>query len=137
MASDEPKLIPELDVSDLATSLRFYVEVLGFRVVFERREEAFAMLERDGARLMMQAASGPGRRFTTAPLEQPYGRGINLQILATDTTFLYERVVGAGYTPLIELEDKWYDVAGNPRGNRQFVVADPDGYLLRFFEDLG
>lgn len=37
---------------------------------------------------------------------------------------------------------------GNPRGlayamptanvcNRQFVVADPDGYLLRFFDDLG
>lgn len=22
-------------------------------------------------------------------------------------------------------------------GNRQFVVADPDGYLLRFFSDLG
>jgi len=22
-------------------------------------------------------------------------------------------------------------------GNRQFVVPDPDGYLLRFFQDLG
>jgi len=22
-------------------------------------------------------------------------------------------------------------------GNRQFVIADPDGYVLRFYEDLG
>jgi len=22
-------------------------------------------------------------------------------------------------------------------GNRQFIVADPDGYLLRFFSDVG
>jgi hypothetical protein len=22
-------------------------------------------------------------------------------------------------------------------GNRQFVVTDPDGYLLRFYEDMG
>jgi catechol 2,3-dioxygenase-like lactoylglutathione lyase family enzyme len=27
-------LVPEIDVTDLATSVRFYTEVLGFRVVF-------------------------------------------------------------------------------------------------------
>jgi catechol 2,3-dioxygenase-like lactoylglutathione lyase family enzyme len=137
MNADEPKLIPELDVSDLVRSLRFYVDVLGFRVVYERHEEAFAMLEREGARLMIEAAPGPGRRFTTAPLERPYGRGMNLQILVSDAHVLYASVGDAGFTPLIPMEEKWYDVGGDRKGNRQFVVADPDGYLLRFFEDLG
>ena len=60
-------LVPELDVVDLARSLRFYVGVLGFRVLFERPAERFAYLERDGAELMVQEAAGPGRRFRTAP----------------------------------------------------------------------
>jgi catechol 2,3-dioxygenase-like lactoylglutathione lyase family enzyme len=135
--TSEPKLIPELDVCDLAASLRFYVDVLGFRVAYERRDEAFVMLEREGARLMIEAAAGPGRRFVTAPLEHPYGRGMSLQILVSDTHALYAHVVEAGFRPEIALEDKWYDVAGSRKGNRQFVIADPDGYLLRFFEDLG
>lgn len=35
------------------------------------------------------------------------------------------------------MEERWYRVNEQETGNRQFVVADPDGYLLRFFEDLG
>lgn len=38
---------------------------------------------------------------------------------------------------MIELEERWYRPDAFEAGNRQFVVADPDGYLLRFFEDLG
>lgn len=37
----------------------------------------------------------------------------------------------------LEPEDKWYRIGDVESGNRQFVVADPDGYLLRFFEELG
>ena len=133
----EPPLIPELDVSDFAASIRFYVDVLEFRVVYERRDEAFAMLEREGARLMIEAAVGPGRRFATAPLEKPYGRGVNFQIRVSDVRTLYARIGDASVAPLIPLEERWYDIAGDRRCNRQFVVADPDGYLLRFFEDLG
>lgn len=37
----------------------------------------------------------------------------------------------------LEVEDKWYRKDDYEVGNRQFVVADPDGYLLRFFQPLG
>jgi hypothetical protein len=37
----------------------------------------------------------------------------------------------------LPLEEKWYRRDGTEVGNRQFVVADPDGYLVRPFEDLG
>jgi hypothetical protein len=36
-----------------------------------------------------------------------------------------------------ELEERWYRRGDTRLGNHQFVVADPDGYLLRFFQDLG
>jgi GNAT superfamily N-acetyltransferase len=35
------------------------------------------------------------------------------------------------------LEERWYRENEIENGQRQFVVADPDGYLLRFFTDLG
>ena len=132
-----PRIIPELDVTSLSASLTFYTDVLGFRVLYERPEERFAMLDLDGARLMLEEAQGPGRRFRTAPLERPFGRGMNLQIEVADARALHARVVAAGRRPLAPLEQRWYRVGGRERGNEQFVVADPDGYLLRFFTDLG
>lgn len=142
-------LVPELDVADLATSMRFYVDVLGFRTLFERPSERFAYLELNGAEVMIQEAAGPGRRFRTAPLETPYGRGVNFQLRVEDVDAVHHRAVGAGSHIVIPLEERWYrfDVAESggrwkvtgptEAGNRQFVLADPDGYLWRPFRDLG
>lgn len=130
-------LVPELDVSDLDRSLAFYVDLLGFRVRHQRPEERFAYLEREGAELMLEEAAGPGRRFRTAPLAPPFGRGINLQIRASDIGGLWAAVTAAGASVLIPLEERWYRAGPRELGNRQFVVADPDGYLLRFYQDLG
>lgn len=130
-------VVPELDVSDLADSLRFYVGTLGFAVRYERPEERFAYLERGQAELMLEEADGPGRRFRTAPLERPFGRGVNLQIACADVEALHGRAVIAGAEVIVGLETRWYRAGSVEKGNRQFVVADPDGYLLRLFQDLG
>ncbi|MGB7303070.1 MAG: hypothetical protein WBD13_02230 [Burkholderiaceae bacterium] len=37
----------------------------------------------------------------------------------------------------VDMEDQWYRREQTEVGNRQFVVADPDGYLLRLFSPLG
>ncbi len=132
-----PRLIPELDVSSLEQSLNFYVRTIGFEIQYSRPEECFAMLNLNGAALMLEEATGPGRRFRTASLERPYGRGVNFQIQVLDVDNLYQRVTDAGAEIVIPLEDRWYRCAEQENGNRQFVVADPDGYLLRFFSDLG
>jgi catechol 2,3-dioxygenase-like lactoylglutathione lyase family enzyme len=131
------RLIPELDVESLDRSLAFYTAVVGCTVLYERAEERFAFLDLEGARLMLEEASGPGRRFSTAPLEHPYGRGINFQIQVADVDELYARVLAAAAHVIVPIEQKWYRRDDYEVGNRQFVVADPDGYLLRFFSDLG
>jgi catechol 2,3-dioxygenase-like lactoylglutathione lyase family enzyme len=130
-----PKLVPELDVADLDRALAFYTGVLGFRVDYARPDEGFAYLEREGAELMLQSADGPGRRFRTASLERPFGRGINLQIEVGEAAALHASVLAAGVTPLISLEHRTYLVRGVEVVSEQFVVADEDGYLLRFFTD--
>jgi catechol 2,3-dioxygenase-like lactoylglutathione lyase family enzyme len=40
-----------------ATSLRFYTDVLEFRILFERPAERFAYLDRDGVELMVHEAA--------------------------------------------------------------------------------
>jgi catechol 2,3-dioxygenase-like lactoylglutathione lyase family enzyme len=131
------RLIPEFDVEELDRSLRFYRDVVGCRVLFERPEERFAFLDLEGAQFMLEEAAGPGRRFRTAPLEYPFGRGINIQIQVSDVDALYKRCLRSGLPIAIPLEERWYRENERELGNRQFVIADPDGFLLRFFTDLG
>lgn len=132
-----PALVPELDVSDLDRSLAVYLKVLGFRCHVRRPEERFAYLIRENAHLMLEEAAGPGRRFQTAQLEYPFGRGVNLQIEASNVDALYADVQRSDLMIRIPLEKRWYRHEQIELGNRQFVVADPDGYLLRFFSNLG
>lgn len=130
------KLVPELNVDDLDRALAFYVGLAGFSIRYQRPEDRFAYIERDGVELMMEETFGPGRRWHPAPLEHPYGRGINFQIEVTNVASLYERLRNAGFPFILDLEEKWYRVGDSDEGQRQFVVADPDGYLLRFCEAI-
>ena len=125
------RLVPELIVSDISRSLDFYTGLLGFEVLFDRPDERFAYLDRHGAQIMLEQPTG--RAFLAGDLQRPYGRGVNLQIEAGDLDALYRSVVEAGCQLLQQLEEKRYRVGDGEVGQRQFVVADPDGYLLRFF----
>jgi lactoylglutathione lyase len=132
-----PKLVPELYVSDIDRSRRFYTGVLGFAVLYDRPEERFAYLVRDGAALMLDQPDDPGRTWLAGPLEHPYGRGINFQIEVTDIDSLHAAVLASGAPIERPLEERWYRRGDAQLGQRQFVVQDPDGYLLRFCQDLG
>ena len=137
MTPPPPAVVPELDVSDLPTSLAFYVGEVGFVVAYERTEEGFAYLTLGDAHLMLETAEGEGRRFRTAPLERPFGRGINLQIRVEGVADLHDRLAAHGRPILVPLEERWYARGDTEIGQRQFVACDPDGYLLRFHEPLG
>ncbi|MGK7869106.1 bleomycin resistance protein [Falsiroseomonas sp. E2-1-a20] len=129
-------LVPELLVAELAASLRFWCGLCGFRVAYDRPEDRFAYLDREGAQVMLEEAAGPGRRWVTGTLDQPFGRGMNLQIEVTDTGTILTALRGADWPLYLEPEEKWYRVADGAAGVRQFLVQDPDGYLLRFSQPL-
>lgn len=131
-------LVPELAVNDWQRSRAFYCDLIGFHVVYERPEEGFMYLAFGMAQLMIDQI-GAGRTFDIGegPLESPLGRGMNLQIEIPSLSPVLTRLERAGIDLVIPLEEKWYRRGAIEVGNRQFVVADPDGYLLRPFESLG
>lgn len=127
-------LVPELDVSDLATSLAFWCGPLGFTVAYDRPEENFAYLERDGAQVMLCAING---NWQTGPLDLPLGRGINLQIAVASVDPILEALTSLPWPLFRTPHDTRYRVGGREVHLRQFLVQDPDGYLLRFAESPG
>jgi catechol 2,3-dioxygenase-like lactoylglutathione lyase family enzyme len=131
-------LIPELSVSDWKESCRFYCDILGFSVVYDRAEEGFAFLALGEAQLMIDQI-GVGRDFDLldAPRLHPFGRGMNLQIEVPALDPILARLTDYGVPLYLNPEEKWYRRRDIEVGHRQLVVADPDGYLLRLFEDLG
>jgi catechol 2,3-dioxygenase-like lactoylglutathione lyase family enzyme len=126
-------LVPEFYVSDFVHSLSFYTDVLGFTVRYARPEEKFAYLEHNGAELMIEQPIG--RVWLQAELQHPYGRGLNLQITTQNAQALY-RLVNAASTVVQPIERRTYRRALDTVEVEQFVIADPDGYLLRFSELL-
>jgi catechol 2,3-dioxygenase-like lactoylglutathione lyase family enzyme len=86
-------LIPELLCTNIKASLAFYTGVLGFSILYQREENNFAMLERQGSQIMLdELAPGSPRSWLTAPLEAPFGRGMNLDIHTDKVEELYARV---------------------------------------------
>jgi len=128
------KLVPELLVSDHGVSRDFYVRIIGFAVRYERPAEKFCYLDLDGAELMIEQETD---FWATARREKPYGRGINLQIEVPALEPILGRLAAAGISLFRPVEEAWYRAGNTYSGNRQFLVQDPDGYLLRIFEDLG
>ena len=132
-----PRLVPELHCSDLDKSLAFYVGLLGFRILYDRPEDRFAYLDRCGAELMLEEYAPGARMLAKAPFEQPYGRGINFQIQVENAAALHAAVIAAGLPIFLPMEERWYRRDNTEIGTRQFIVQDPDGYLLRLHHDLG
>jgi catechol 2,3-dioxygenase-like lactoylglutathione lyase family enzyme len=132
----EPALVPELLVGDLAASLAFWRDLCGFAVLYDRPAEGFAYIARGGAHLMLEQA-GIIRNWVTGPLERPLGRGINFQIGVEDADVVAEALAAAGVALFLEPETTWYRIDAEEAGVRQFLVQDPDGYLMRFQSSIG
>lgn len=129
-------LVPELSIRDFEKSLHFYTQILRFSVAYQRPEEGFAFLTLGAAHIMIDEM-GKSRTWATGEFDYPLGRGINLQIEVSSLEPLLESLKANQIELFMQAEEKWYRVGDYEAGNRQFLVQDPDGYLLRFAEDMG
>ncbi|WP_353161751.1 VOC family protein [Myroides odoratus] len=130
-------LVPELVVTNLTTSLQFWCEYIGFSILYERKEEFFAYLELGGAQLMLEQEDTMDQSWQTGSMEKPFGRGINFQIEVEAIAPILTRLEQANYTVFLPVEERWYRADTIEFGQKQFLVQDPDGYLVRLIEDLG
>lgn len=96
-----------------------------------RRWEDWAQLDRDGARLTLQgdayARSHP--HYFTGLLDGPRGVGVEIAIEVSDIDALAELVGGLDGVMVKSMQQRTW-------GARDFRIADPDGYFIRFTTPL-
>lgn len=113
------RVVPFLAVADIARSVAFYVDGLGFEIKLQWRpsgELRWCHIEQGGATLMLQQ-HGPGQHGDGK------GQGVVLCIFCDDAVALYHRFLANG----IAAEEPYV-------GNALWVtrVVDPDGYKVDF-----
>ena len=129
-------MVPELLVKNLARSLSFWVDVCGFQIAYRREAERFAYLDLGGAQFML-VELGEGDYWVTGSLEPPLGRGINFEIKIDAVEPLLQRLAANEWPLFRQPHECWYRSGATEVGVRQFLVQDPDGYLLRFSAKVG
>lgn len=132
----EPGLVPELSVTDYEASRHFWCDLVGFSLRYERPEEGFGYLVLGNAHLMLDQIN-QGRTWETGALEPPLGRGINFEVQVENLDTVLRRITNAGWPIFVDPEEKWYRAGDIEIGVRQFLVQDPDGYLLRLQQEIG
>ena len=129
------QIIPELSVTNLEKSLKFYTTI-GFKIKYTRPENKFAFIYLNKIQFMLQELSD-NDKWNVGTLTYPFGNGINFQLEVTNIDKIYVDLKKQNYKISFDIEENWYRQDNKLLGNKEFLVQDPDGYLLRFFEDIG
>lgn len=129
------KSIPELSVTNLENSLKFY-KTIGFKIEYDRPENKFVFISLGKIQFMLQEISN-NDKWNVMELTYPFGNGINFQLEVNNVNEIYKNLKDNNYKITFEIEENWYRQGNRLLGNKEFLIQDPDGYLLRFFEDLG
>jgi lactoylglutathione lyase len=122
--SNVKRAVPFFRVSNLADSLRFYVDGLGFTMTSKWVHEGrlrWCWLELGGAALMLQESAGPGHDSRVQ--NEKVGDGVSIYFICDDALCIYRDVTARGLhasTPVV--------------GNAMWVTTmfDPDGYRIEF-----
>lgn len=125
------KLIPGLSVSNIENSKQFYLS-LGFSILYERVEDKFCFLELDGCQLMIEEIND---NWNTGKLEYPYGRGMNISMEVKDIDSIYYKVKEKAYPIFRDMQVDKYQVDDKVYFDKEFLIQDLDGYLLRFVSE--
>jgi catechol 2,3-dioxygenase-like lactoylglutathione lyase family enzyme len=129
------RLVPELLVGDIAESLAFWRNALGFSIAYQRPEPAFAYLERpDGAQIMLCQRSGS---WETGELAFPFGRGVMFQIFVDNVDAIIETFANLNLPLYSGPREVWRSYGDREGGKREIFVLDPNGYLVMLAQDLG
>jgi len=112
----------EIFPDDLDATVDFYLRVLRFRLIADRRDEPgpYVSLQRGSVRVgAARRAVAPDARAARRP-----PAGVELVLEVDDVVAERDRIAAAGW-PITE------DLRDRPWGLRDFRILDPAGYYLR------
>jgi catechol 2,3-dioxygenase-like lactoylglutathione lyase family enzyme len=126
--------IPALPVFEMARSITFYRDKLGFRLVHQ--DSGFAIVQRDVVTLHLWEASDQSWRSRSAAnsvvsgAESFIAGTASCRIAVDDVDALHHELEPLGLLhPKGQLRDQ-------PWGSREFAITDPDNNLITFFMRL-
>ncbi len=109
--------------------------MFGFNLSFERPEDRFGYFDLGGAQIML--LQSPGADIYQINRTGPNGKGLHFQIELNSISELISCLQAASIPLASEITEEWHRAGEIVHGQREFFVADPDGYLYRFFEYIG
>lgn len=121
-------LIPELSVTDIEKSKEFYLN-LGFKVMYERKEDKFCFLYLEDNQIMIEEINN---NWNVGEMKYPFGNGINISIAVSDIDSFYESIISKKIVLFRKIKTSKYRVDDIIYEEKEFLLQDPDGYLLRF-----
>lgn len=127
MSSRLSGVAPVFQVADVAATMRWYEENLGFETFPfpSAPPHAFCILTRDGIEIMLQRVEGHEKLDV---YRQRSGGVWHAYLRTEGVQALYDRIRARPGVALIE------PLKRQPYGDTEFVVADPDGHILVFSE---
>lgn len=123
-------LVPGLLVSDLDRSVDVYTALFGFTLEYSIPGR-LAVVGLEGEQVTLTQYD-PADPLVVAELVTPFGRGVTLNVRTPNPKPCYERLRDARYPIAAPMEVAEFDDLGERHQRTSFLVADPDGYLLRF-----
>jgi catechol 2,3-dioxygenase-like lactoylglutathione lyase family enzyme len=128
-------LVAEFMVSDYPTSLAWWTGPMGFAPIFTRPAQQLAFLQHpDGAQVMIYQRDGD---WEVAAMEPPFGRGAVLQVFVANVDEVHARFAALNHAFYVDLRERWRDWGDVLGGQREFLVQDPDGYLVMVATHIG
>lgn len=129
-AGDSPRVLvarPFVFVRDVRTACAYYADALGFTLAFDYGSPPFyAEVERDGVRMCIRHTDDPIVDAARAKREDV----ILASFEVTDAKALYLELQNAGAVFAQTLRNE-------PYGTRSFIIEDPDGNRVAFFDVHG
>lgn len=124
------KTIPELSVFNINHSKNFYVDILGAKIEYERKEDKFVFLSLEENQLMLEEINDEG--WNVGDLYYPLGRGINISLEVKDIDLIYQKVKLYDIPLYRDMMINHYEGVNEMIEQKEFLLQDPNGYLLRF-----
>jgi len=97
--------------------------------MYERKEDKFCFLQFEENQIMIEEVNN---NWNTGKLEYPYGRGINISMMINDIDVFYNNIQKSDMDIFKKLDIHQYKVDNKIFFDKEFLIQDPDGYLLRF-----
>ena len=121
-------LIPELSVTNIEKSKEFYLN-LGFKIMYERKEDKFCFLYLEDNQIMIEEINN---NWNVGEMKYPFGNGINISMTVSDIDSFYESIISKRIVLFRKIKTSKYRVDDIIYEDKEFLLQDPDGYLLRF-----